>query len=44
MVIATSVETLNGLWIYCYTGCMLGTAPRTKETLHDFCEKMDLDK
>ena len=23
----TSVETLDGLWLYCYTGCMLGRAP-----------------
>ena len=44
MVITTSVETLDGLWIYCYTCCILGRAPRTKETLPDFCENMDLDK
>ena len=44
MVITTSVKTLDGSWIYCYTGCILGRAPRTKETLPDFCEKMDLDK
>ena len=32
-------------WIgYDYIGCMLGRAPRTKETLPDFCENMDLDK
>ena len=36
VVITTSVETLDGLWLYCYTGCMLGRAPRTKETLPDF--------
>ena len=44
MVITTYVETLDGLWIYCYTCCLLGRAPRTKETLLDFCENMDLDK
>ena len=44
MVITTSVETLDGSWIYCYTCCILGRAPRTKETLPDFCENMDLDK
>ena len=44
MVITTSFETLDGLWIYCYTGYILGRAPRTKETLPDFCENMDLDK
>ena len=44
MVITTFVETLDGLWLYCYTGCMLGRAPRTKETLLDFCENMDPDK
>ena len=44
MVITTSVETLDGSWIYCYTGCILGRATRTKETLLDFCENMDLDK
>ena len=38
MVITTSVETLDGSWIYCYTGCISGRAPRTKETLPDFCE------
>ena len=32
----TSVETLDELWLYCYTSCMLGRAPRTKETLPDF--------
>ena len=36
VIITTSVETLDGLWLYCYTGCMLGRAPRTKETLSDF--------
>ena len=44
MVITTSVETLDGSWIYCYTGCILDRAPRTKETLPDFCENMDPDK
>ena len=44
MVITTSVETLDGSWIYCYTCCILGRAPRTKETLPDFCENMDPDK
>ena len=29
---------------YCYTGCMLGRASRTKETLPDFFGNMDLDK
>ena len=42
--ITTSVETLDRLWIYCYTSCILGRAHRTKETLPDFCENMDLDK
>ena len=36
VVITISVETLNGLCLYCYTGYMLGRAPRTKETLLDF--------
>ena len=44
MVITISVETLDGLWLYSYTGCMLGRAPRIKETLPDFCENMDPDK
>ena len=44
MVITTFVQTLDGLWLYCYTGYMLGRAPRTKETLLDFCENMDPDK
>ena len=44
MVITTSVEALDGSWIYCYTGCILGRAPQTKETLPDFCENMDPDK
>ena len=44
MVITTSVETLDGLWLYCYTCCMLGRAPRTKETMPDFCENMDPNK
>ena len=43
MVITTSVETLDGLLLYYYIGCILGRAPRTKETLPDFCENMDLD-
>ena len=43
MVITTSVETLDGSWIYFYT-CILGRAPRTKETLPDFCENMNPDK
>ena len=44
MVITTSIETLDVSWIYCYTCFVLGRAPRTKETLPDFCENMDLDK
>ena len=44
VVITTYVETLDGLWLYCYTGCMLGRALRTKVTLPDFCENMDPDK
>ena len=44
MVITTSVETLDGSWIYCYICCILGRSPRTKETLPDFCENMDIDK
>ena len=36
MVITTSVETMDGPWIYCYIGCILGRAPRTKETLPIF--------
>ena len=44
MVITTSVETLNELWLYCYTGCILGRVSKTKETLPDFCENMDPDK
>ena len=46
MVITTYVETLDELWLYCYTSCMLGRAPRTKETLPNFffCENMDPDK
>ena len=44
MVITTSVETLDGSWIYCHTGCILGRAPRTKETLPNFFENMDPDK
>ena len=44
VVITTSVETLDGSWIYCYTGCILGRAPRINETLPDFCENMDPNK
>ena len=44
VVCTTSVETLDGSWIYCYTGCILGRVPRTKKTLPDFCENMDPDK
>ena len=32
----TFVEALDGLRLYCYIGCMLGRAPRTKKTLPDF--------
>ena len=35
----TSVETLDGLLLYCYTGCMLGRAPQTKEILPNFFKK-----
>ena len=44
MVIITSVEALDGSWIYYYTSCMLGRSPRTKETLLDFCENIDPNK
>ena len=44
MVITISVEALDGSWIYCYTGFILARAPRTKETLLDFCENIDPDK
>ena len=44
MVITTSIETLDGSWIYCYTSCILGKAPRKKKTIPDFCENMDPDK
>ena len=44
VVITIYVETLDGLLLYCYTSCMLGRAPRTKETMPDFCENMDPDK
>ena len=44
MAISTSVETLDGLWIYYYTSCILGKAPQTKEILPDFCENMNPDK
>ena len=43
MVITTSVETLDGLLLYCYIGCILGRAPQTKEYLLNFCENMDSD-
>ena len=43
VVISTSVETLDGSWMYCYAGCILGRAPQIKETLTDFCENMDPD-
>ena len=43
VIITTSVETVDGSWIYCYTGCILDRAPRTKKTLPDFCENIDLD-
>ena len=33
----TSVEDLDGLKLYCYTGCMFGRTLLTKETLLDFC-------
>ena len=36
VVITTSVETLDGLLLYCYTSCMFGRAPRTKKTMPDF--------
>ena len=45
VVITTSVETLDGSWIYCYTGCKLVRFPRTKETLPNFfCENRDPDE
>ena len=44
MVNTTSVETMDELSLYCYTGCMLGRALQTKETLPHFCETMDPDK
>ena len=44
MIITTSVETLDGSWIYCYTCSIFGRALRTNDTLLDFCENMDLDK
>ena len=44
MVITTSVETLDGSWIYCDIGCILGRASRIKEIMSDFCENMDPDK
>ena len=36
VVITISVETLDGLWLYCYIGFMLGKPPRTKETLSGY--------
>ena len=36
MVITTSVETLDGLWLYCVTDYMLGRTLQTKETMADF--------
>ena len=44
MTITIYVETLDELWIYCYTCCILDRTPRIKETLPDFCENMDPDK
>ena len=44
VVITISIKTMDGSWIYCYTGCILGRALRTKKTLPDFCENMDPDK
>ena len=44
MVITTSIKTLNGSWMYYYTICILGRAPRTKGTLPNFCGNMDPDK
>ena len=41
MVIITSIETLDGSWIYCYTNCILGRAHQTKDTMPDFYENMD---
>ena len=36
VAITTSVETLDELWLYCYRGCMLVRASRTKETARFF--------
>ena len=44
VIITTYVETLDGLWLYYYISCKLGSAPQTKETLPDFFENMDPDK
>ena len=44
MVITNFVETLDGLWLYCYTGCLLGRAPQTKETHLDVLLNMGPDK
>ena len=40
VVITTYVEILDGSWIYCYTGFILGRAPQTKKTLPDFFMKI----
>ena len=40
MVITIFVQSRDGLWLYCYTGCMLSRAPRTKVTLPDFRQIM----
>ena len=40
MVITTYVEILDGSWIYCYAGFILGRAPQTKKTLFDFFVKI----
>ena len=44
MVITTSVQTLDGSWIYCYTCYIFGRAPRINDTLPNFCENTDPDK
>ena len=36
VVITTSVETLDELWLYYYTCFILGRASQTMETLPDF--------
>ena len=40
VAITTSIETLDGLWLYYYTCCMLARAPRTKETQPNFFMKI----